>query len=99
MVQRRKSSRIVCVRDFGWEIAHEAISRRPPISVDTIVARTEGYTHDVGIWDLSIVQGPFSAVLYQSPKVTIRNLCTAVNQVNSRTHVPINKIRCDLKYH
>jgi hypothetical protein len=31
-------------RDFGWEIAHGAVSRRPPISFDTIVART-GATH------------------------------------------------------
>jgi peptidoglycan/xylan/chitin deacetylase (PgdA/CDA1 family) len=27
-------------RGFGWEIAHEAFSRRPPIPVDMIVART-----------------------------------------------------------
>jgi hypothetical protein len=31
--------------DFGWEIAHAAVSRRPPISLDTMVARTEVYTH------------------------------------------------------
>jgi hypothetical protein len=29
-------------RDFGREIAHAAVSRRPPISLYTIVARTEG---------------------------------------------------------
>jgi hypothetical protein len=33
------------VRDFGWEIAHGAVSRRPPVSLDTIEARTEAYTH------------------------------------------------------
>jgi hypothetical protein len=33
------------VRDFGWEIAHEAVSRRPRISLDTIVAHTHMYTH------------------------------------------------------
>jgi hypothetical protein len=47
-------------RDFGWEIAHEAVSRHPPISINTIVARTHMYTHDANVWDLSIVQGPFS---------------------------------------
>jgi hypothetical protein len=45
------------VRDFGWEIAHEAVTRLPPRSV----ARTEGYTHDAKVWDLSIVQGPVSS--------------------------------------
>jgi hypothetical protein len=48
------------VRVFGWEIAHAAVSRRPPIPLDTVVALTEGYTYDVEVWDLSIVQGPFS---------------------------------------
>jgi hypothetical protein len=36
---------------FGWEIAHVAVSRRPPISLDTIVARTKGYTHAAKVWD------------------------------------------------
>jgi hypothetical protein len=45
----------------GWEMAYEAVSRRPPISLYyTIVARTEGYTYAAKVWDLSIVQGPFS---------------------------------------
>jgi hypothetical protein len=46
--------------DFGWEIAHAAVSRRPPISHDTIVARTHMYTYTAKVWELSIVQGPFS---------------------------------------
>jgi hypothetical protein len=45
------------VRDFGWEIAHGAVSRRPPISLNTMVHHTGGYTYDVGVWDLSIIQG------------------------------------------
>jgi hypothetical protein len=44
-------------RDFGWEVAHEAVSRRPPIPLCTIVARTRLYTCDAKVWDLSIVQG------------------------------------------
>jgi hypothetical protein len=48
------------VRDFGWEIAHEAISPRPLISFCTSVARTHMYTYAAKVWDLSIVQGPFS---------------------------------------
>jgi hypothetical protein len=35
------------VRGFGWEIAHAAVSRRPPTSLSRIVARTEGYTYAV----------------------------------------------------
>jgi hypothetical protein len=33
--------RIVTLRDSGWELAHAAVSRRPPISLHTSVARTE----------------------------------------------------------
>jgi hypothetical protein len=47
-------------RDFGWGVAHGAVSRRPPISLDMMVPRTGSYTYDVGVWDLSIIQGPFS---------------------------------------
>ena len=50
--------RIVTFRDFGWEMAHGAVTRRPPIPLYTIVPRTGGYAYDVGVWDLSIVQGP-----------------------------------------
>jgi hypothetical protein len=32
----------------------------PPISLHTIVARTHMYTYDANVWDLSLVQGPFS---------------------------------------
>jgi hypothetical protein len=45
---------------FGWEVAHAAVSRRPPIYLDTMVARNEGYTYAAKVWDLSILQGPFS---------------------------------------
>jgi hypothetical protein len=44
-----QKSRIVNVRDFGREIAHGAVSRRPPISLDTMVPRAEGYAYDVGV--------------------------------------------------
>jgi hypothetical protein len=33
------------VWDFGWENAHAAVTRRPPISLDTIVPRTEVFTY------------------------------------------------------
>jgi hypothetical protein len=37
------------VRDFGWKVAHEAVTRRPPISLDTMVPRTGDYAYDVGV--------------------------------------------------
>jgi hypothetical protein len=44
------------VRDFGWEVAHEAVSPRPPNSLDSIVARTEGYTYDAKVLDLCLIR-------------------------------------------
>jgi hypothetical protein len=35
--------------DFGWENAHAAVSRRPPISLYTIVARTHMYMYDAKV--------------------------------------------------
>jgi hypothetical protein len=55
-VQRCEKLRIVRL-GFGWEMAHEAVSRRPPISLSRVVARTEGYTYAAQVWDLSLVQG------------------------------------------
>jgi hypothetical protein len=77
-LQRSNTWRIVNGRDFGWEIAHEAVSRRPPISLDTVVARNEGYTQAAKVLDLSLVQGPCSVAPCQTPNVTIRNFFTAV---------------------
>ena len=65
--------------DFGWEIAHGAVSRRPLIPLDPMVHRTGRY--DVGVWDVSIIQGPFSVAWCQtSIDVTIRNFCIAVTR-------------------
>jgi hypothetical protein len=67
-MQRRKSCEIVTT-GFGirgWEFAHGAVSRRPPVSLDTMVPRTGGYACDVGVWNLSIVQGPFSVAPSQT---------------------------------
>jgi hypothetical protein len=45
-VQRCKKWQLVNVRGFGWEVAHAAVSRRPPVSL---------YTYAASVWDLSIV--------------------------------------------
>jgi hypothetical protein len=44
----------------GRSLAHGAVTRRPPISIYTMVARTWGYAYAATVWDLSIVQGPVS---------------------------------------
>ena len=61
------------VRDFGWEIAHAAVSRRPPISLHKIVARTECYACDASVCDLSIVH-----FLSRVPNLTVINQSTTL---------------------
>ena len=46
-----------------------APTRRPPISLYTIIPSTGNYTYGVGVWDLSIVQGPFSVGRAKPPIV------------------------------
>jgi hypothetical protein len=53
--------------DFGWEIAHAAVTRRPPISRYTMVPRTGGYACDVGVWDLPSFKDHF---LWRSARYT-----------------------------
>jgi hypothetical protein len=55
---------------FQVEFARGAVSRRPPISLDTMVPRNGGYTYDVGVWDLSIEKGQFLSPVCQT--LTIR---------------------------
>jgi hypothetical protein len=74
--------RFVTNRGFGWQIARDAVSRRPPISLYTMVPRTGGYACDVGVWDFSIVQGPLYVAPCQTLSVTIRSLFTAVSRVS-----------------
>ena len=45
--------------------------RRPPNPLDTMVARTEGYTCTAILWGLSIVQGPFSVAPRPTYKLRI----------------------------
>jgi hypothetical protein len=58
----------VANRNEGFRVGDRSRGRmrRPPISLHTIVARTGGYAYDVGGWDLSIVQGPFSVAPCQT---------------------------------
>jgi hypothetical protein len=73
-------------RDFGWENSHEAVSRRPPIPLYTIVPRTHMYTYDATVWDLSIVQGPFSV----APRQTLRYDSQLLHRCTmQRLHLPV----------
>jgi hypothetical protein len=65
-LERRKHGEKVANRNGVSGGTHATVSRRPPISLHTIVPRTGGYAHDVGVWDLSIVQGPFSVAPCQT---------------------------------
>jgi hypothetical protein len=56
-----QQSRIVTGRDSGWGIAHGAVSRSPPISSTRWYPVPEATRTALGVWDLSLVQGPFSA--------------------------------------
>jgi hypothetical protein len=51
--------------------------RDAPISLYTRVSRTEGYTY--GVWDLSIVQGPFSVAPWQTSSPKVSNLFIALD--------------------
>jgi hypothetical protein len=65
----------------GFRVGEEltgAVTRRPPISLDTMAPCAGGYTHDVGVWALSIVQGPFSVATCQTLNATIRKFGIAV---------------------
>jgi hypothetical protein len=43
----------------GGRCAHMAVSRRPPISHSSIVARAEGYAYDARVWDCPSFKGHF----------------------------------------
>jgi hypothetical protein len=69
------------VRAFGGgDEPTRPVSRRlPPVSLSRMLARTEGYTYDANVWDLSIVHGPFSVAPCQTfTNGTIRNFSIAV---------------------
>jgi hypothetical protein len=88
--QRGGEMRIVtCFRDFGWEIAHAAVTRRSPISLDTIVPRIEGYTYDAKAWDLPLVQGPFSAVPNPTLRFAVRRRCNPSACIQRRNRLRI----------
>jgi hypothetical protein len=53
-----------------------------------MVPRTEGYAYDVGVWDLSIVEGPFCHPV-PIPNVTIRHFCIAVLVCASTSALPL----------
>ena len=49
------------------------------------VPRTEDYTYDANVWEVSIVQGPVSVAPCQTASVTIRNFLIAVSRTTLLT--------------
>jgi hypothetical protein len=60
------------------EIAHGAFTRRPLISLPTMVPNTGGYTYDDGVWDLFIVSRAVFCRAVPNLRVAIRNFFIAV---------------------
>jgi hypothetical protein len=68
----------VASRNVGFragEVAHAAVSRRPPIPLTTSVARAEGFTYAAKAWALPIAQGPFPVAPVPN-HTTTRNVTT-----------------------
>jgi hypothetical protein len=65
-----------------------AVSRRTPIPLDKIVARAHMYTYAAKVWDLSVVQGPFSV----APCQALPLRCATCAQLN-RTCTPAGTLR------
>jgi hypothetical protein len=71
----------VANRDFrgsGWEVAHAAVTRRPPIPLDTIVPRARGLL--VRRWGLGFVHRSRTILCRAVPnlRVAVRNFPIAV---------------------
>jgi hypothetical protein len=65
------------VRDFGWEIAHAAVSRRPPISFPLHCLYPDSHIH-VRRESLGSVHHSKAIFCRPAPNVTIRNFLLAV---------------------
>jgi hypothetical protein len=79
--------------DFGWEIAHAAVSRSPPISLDAFVARTHMYTHAAKVWGVFLVQGPFSVAPVPNPNRYDSQLSlTAVHPLRCNTRLRTERL-------
>jgi hypothetical protein len=61
----------------GRSLAHGAFSRRPPISLYMVEARTKGCTYAAKVLALSIIQGFHFLSPVPNRNVTIRNFCSA----------------------
>jgi hypothetical protein len=67
----------VANRNFRVGDRSRAVSRRPPISLDTIAARTHMYTYAAEVWALSLVQGSIFCRPAPNPNRPIRHFCIA----------------------
>jgi hypothetical protein len=61
------------VWDFGWEIAHGAFRDARRFPSTRWYPCSGGYTYAAKVWDLSIIQGPFSVAPCQPLALRFRN--------------------------
>jgi hypothetical protein len=66
---------------YVWGFEWKSLTRA---AFNTIVALGTGYTYAVKVWDLSIVQGPFSIVRAKTFCITIRNFFHRCGFANRR---------------
>jgi hypothetical protein len=98
---------------MAHEMAHAAVSRRTPIPRYTMVPRTHVYTYNAEVWDLSIVQGPFSVGSCQpsvsrfafsslgwllQPKSPLRIPLSLSLSLMAHSHQPLHPPRQDFEY-
>jgi hypothetical protein len=72
--------------------SHEAVSRRPPLSLYSTLARTHMYTRGARVWDWSLVQGPFSVAPCPTHTATIRNF---LHRCTTRRRIPAGAKQAD----
>ena len=93
-----KKSRIVTEGISGGGSLTGAVTRRLPISLDTMVPRTGNYTYDVGFWDLSIVQGPFSVAPCRTLALrfaTLLHRCRYLHALHCERELRLNVVPVD----
>jgi hypothetical protein len=78
---RRHKLRIETCGISGGRCAHAAVSRRPPIPLSTIVARTHMYPPAAKFWDFSTVQSAIFCRAVPNPKRYDSQLCRRCTRV------------------
>jgi hypothetical protein len=79
---------MVCESGQEGDRAHAAVTPRPPISLDTVVARTEGSTYDAAGWDSVHRSRAISWRAVPNPSLTIRHFFHRCRWRHQRAALP-----------